>query len=136
MYVRFSGKLTIPMSTRYELVSAVLADVTRSGRPVITRTEDVDAEFGGADEFLLALHHRWSTAVLAHVDRLIEEEPADVESAFADLCQELAARQPALRLLLDAHAARPSLATAEEALRQTLRRDLGLTGLLRWPEVA
>jgi hypothetical protein len=117
------------MFTKFQLVSAVLSDVARTGRPAVTRGAEVAALFGGTDEFLLAVHYRWSTAVTAHVDALLEDPPADLESAYADLCLDLAAKRPSLRALLDAYAANPAVLAAETALARRMRRDLGLERL-------
>lgn len=127
--MRFAEKVTNAVFTRFQLVSAVLSDVAHTGRPVVTRGGEVAALFGGIDEFLLAVHHRWSTAVLAHVDALLEDPPADLESAYADLCLDLAVKRPSLRALLDAYAADPALAAAETALARRLQEDLGLRPL-------
>lgn len=114
------------MYTRFRLVSAVLSDVARTGRPVVTRSDAVAALFGSTDEFLLAVHHRWRTAVTAHVDALLEDPPADLEAAYVDLCLDLAAKRASLRALLDAYATNPALAAADAAFTERIQEDLGL----------
>lgn len=127
--MRFSEEVTNAVYTRFQLVSVVLSDVARTGRPVVTRSDEVAALFGSTDDFLLAVHHRWATAVTAHVDALLEDPPADLESAYVDLCLDLATKRPSLRALLDAYAANPTLAAAETALTRRMQRDLGLRRL-------
>jgi hypothetical protein len=119
-------KETNAMSSKFRRVADVLDGVARTGRPDGARLDAVAAEFGGLDAFLLALHHRWWTAVYAHLDALLEDPPADFEAGVARLWADMAARQPGLRVLLDAHAARPALAAAERGQRERLRADLGV----------
>lgn len=61
---------------------------------------DVERLFGSEEGLLLALQHRWMTALTARLDQAhYEGVPAEVAVA------ELAAQQPGLRALLDAGAA-------------------------------
>ncbi len=99
---------------RYRLVEAVLDGVRRSGTPAVPaalRTE-VDAEFGDLDGLLLAVAHRWHTALLAHLDAVLEDDPPDLPAAVSELWQAQARVHSASRSLLDAHADRPPLVAA------------------------
>jgi hypothetical protein len=111
---------------RQRVLTAVLAEVARSGRPVISRPDEVTAEFGDVDGFLLALHARWATAVHAHLDAVLEDPPDDVPTAVAQLWRALATRHAPLRALLDASSTRPAVRAADERLRRSLLRDLGV----------
>jgi hypothetical protein len=114
------------MSPKFLLVREVLAEVARTGRPEITRLAEVEAAFGSLDAFLLALHHRWRTAVFAHLDALLEERAEDLEAAVRALWTDPATGGRGLRAVLTAHAERPALADAHERDRRLVRRDLGV----------
>ena len=62
---------------------------------------DIDRLFGGCEGLLLSLQHRWLTALTAKLDQA-DHDGVPAEQARA----ELAARQPGLRVLLDAAARR------------------------------
>jgi hypothetical protein len=112
------------MSPKFLMVRKVLAEVVRTGRPEITHRGDVEAAFGSVDAFLLALHHRWRTALFAHLDALLEDPPADFDAAVVALWTDPATGGRGLRALLDAHD--PALATAQERDRLLVLRDLGV----------
>lgn len=99
---------------RYLLIEAVLDGVRRSGTPTVPADlrPEVDAEFGDLDGLLLAVAHRWHTALLAHVDAVLEDDPPDLTAAVTELWQAQARIHAASRALLDAHASRPPLAAA------------------------
>lgn len=101
----------------------VLADMARTGHPVVTRRAEVEAEFGDLDTFLLALHHRWWTALEARVDGVLEDEPPDPGGAVAAAATRLAGPD---RLLLDAYAERPALGAAERVRRRRLADLAGI----------
>jgi hypothetical protein len=126
VYVTVRALETDAMSPKFLLVREVLAAVARSGSPEITRTAEVDEAFGGLDAFLLALHHRWSTAVFAHLDALIEDEPDDLDHAVRMLWTDPATGGRGLRAVLDAYADHPALAAAYERDRRRVGRDLGV----------
>ncbi|GAA5116499.1 hypothetical protein [Pseudonocardia adelaidensis] len=118
------------MSPKFLLVREVLAEAARTGRPEITRRGEVEAAFGSVEAFLLALHHRWRTALLARVDSLLENAPADSPADF-DAAVVAAWTDPAtggrgLRAVLDAHADTPALAAAQERERRLVRRTVGV----------
>lgn len=118
------------MSPKFLLVREVLAEAARTGRPEITRRSDVEAAFGSVDAFLLALHHRWRTALLARLDALIENTPADSPADF-DAAVVAAWTDPTtggrgLRALLDAHADSPALTAAQERERRFVQRTVGV----------
>ncbi|OZM75838.1 hypothetical protein [Pseudonocardia sp. MH-G8] len=114
------------MSTKFRLVTEVLAEVARTGRPEIARTDEVRETFGSVEAFLLALHHRWRTALVAHLDTLLEDPPADLDAAVHALWADPGLGGRGLRPLLDAHAGHPALAAAQERERVLVRRDLGV----------
>jgi ATP adenylyltransferase len=62
---------------------------------------DIDRLFGGYEGLLLSLQHRWLTALTAKLDQA-DHDGVPAEQARA----ELAAREPGLRVLLDAAARR------------------------------
>jgi hypothetical protein len=114
------------MSLNFRLVTEVLHDAARTGRARIDRVEEVEAAFGSVDAFLLAAHHRWRTAFLAHLDALIEDPPDDSDGAVLALWNDPTTGGRGLRALLDAHADRPGLAAAHEQDRLLVRRDIGV----------
>lgn len=117
------------MSPKFLLVREVLAETARTGRPEITRRGDVEAAFGSVEAFLLALHHRWRTALLARLDALIENIPADppdFDAAVVAAWTDPTTGGRGLRALLDAHADVPALAAAQEGERRRVARDLGV----------
>lgn len=114
------------MSTKFRLVTEVLAEVVRTGRPVITLVAEVEAAFGDLEAFLLALHHRWRTAFFARLDALLEDPPDDFAAAVAALWSDPALGGAGLRPLLDAHADHPALAAADAQERALIARDLGV----------
>jgi hypothetical protein len=110
---------------RYRLVTAVLKDVAATGDPtVVRRHPDATATLGDLDALLLAVHARWSTAVLTRVDDVLESDPADPAVALAVALCELDAALPGARLLLDGHATRPALRAAQARLRSRIHDDL------------
>ena len=114
------------MSPKFLLIREVLADTVRTGRPEITRRGEVEATFGGVEAFLLALHHRWRTALFARLDALLEDPPADLDASTVALWTDPTTGGRGLRALLDAHAHSPALTAAQERERQLVLRDLGV----------
>jgi hypothetical protein len=127
VYVTVAALETDVMSPKFLLVREVLAEVARTGRPEITRRDDVVAAFGGAEAFLLALHHRWRTAFFARLDALLEDSPADLDARVAQLWADPSTGGRGVRALLDAHADVPALAAAQAAERELVRRTTGVT---------
>lgn len=125
---------------RYRLIEAVLDAVRRSGRPVVPAAlrDQVDAEFGGLDGLLLAVAHRWHTALVAHLDAVLDSGPAELTDAVEELWRSQARVHATSRALLDAHADRPALIAATARQRRhvlaTTRRfpDLALDGQVEW----
>ncbi len=126
MYVTVTALETDAMSTKFRLVTEVLAEVVRTGRPEIAPVAEVQAAFGDLEAFLLALHHRWRTAFFARLDALLEDAPDDFEAAVAALWSDPTLGGPGLRPLLDAHADHPALAAADAQERLLVARDLGV----------
>ncbi|MQA14860.1 MAG: hypothetical protein GEV09_12005 [Pseudonocardiaceae bacterium] len=87
---------------------------------------EVDTEFGGLDGLLLAAAHRWYTALHAHLDAVLEQHPAHLPTAVAELWRALERTHPACRALLDAHGDRPVLATVEARQRRMLLDTTGV----------
>jgi hypothetical protein len=114
------------MSPKFLLVREVLAEVVRTGRPEITRPDEVEAAFGSVEAFLLALHHRWRTALFARIDGLLERSPADLEAAVVAAWTDPTTGGRGLGALLDAYADMPALAAAQERERRLLQRTLGV----------
>jgi len=114
------------MSTKFRLVTEVLAEVARTGRPEIRRIDEVREVFGSVDAFLLAVHHRWRTALTARLDALLEDPPTDLDAAVHALWTDPGLGGRGLRSLLDAHAEHPALAAAQDRERLLVRRDLGV----------
>lgn len=111
---------------RNQLLDTVLADVTRTGLPLVTRIDEANATFGGVDAFLLAAQHRWYTAFYAHLDAVLEDPGNDAGESVARMWGSVAASHPALRALLDAYAERPALAAVDAQHRDRVRRDVGV----------
>ncbi|WP_163512727.1 hypothetical protein [Fodinicola acaciae] len=101
---------------RTDLLNAVLEHVSRTGSPQVPAAylTEIDDEFGGLDDFLLAVHQRWSTAFAARLDAVLEESPEDLPAALARLHTDLAAVRPALRAVLDNYHDNKALAAAED----------------------
>ncbi len=116
------------MSPKFLLVREVLAEAARTGRPEITRRDEVEAAFGGVEAFLLALHHRWRTALLARLDALLEGagSPDDFDAAVVAAWNDPTTGGRGVRALLDAHADHPALAAAQERERRLVQRTLGV----------
>jgi hypothetical protein len=118
------------MSPKFLLVREVLAESVRTGRPEITLRDDVrddvEAAFGSVEAFLMALHHRWRTALLARLDALLENSPADFDAAVVAAWTDPTVGGRGLRALLDAHADTPALAAAQERERELVRRTVGV----------
>jgi hypothetical protein len=118
------------MSPKFLLIREVLAESVRTGRLEITRRGDVESAFGSVEAFLLALHHRWRTALFARLDALLENMPADSYADF-DAAVRAAWTDPTtggrgLRALLDTHADTPALAAAQERERRLVQRTVGV----------
>jgi hypothetical protein len=114
------------MSREFLLIREVLAEVVRTGRPVITRNRDVEAIFGGTEGFLLALHRRWRIALHARLDALLEDPPDDLDASVVALWTDPTVGGRGLRALVDAHLDQPALAAAQERERLAVFRDLGV----------
>jgi hypothetical protein len=101
---------------RADLLNAVLDEVSRTRSPQVAvgLMPDIEEEFGDLDEFLLAVHLRWSTAFAARLDAVLEVAPDDLPAALARLHTDLAAARPALRAVLDNYHDNKALAAAEE----------------------
>ena len=112
------------MRRRSRLISEVLHDVAATGDPSVVHRHPVAETHGDLDTLLLAVHSRWSTAVLARADDVLEADPPDSARALAAALHELDAAQPGVRMLIDGHAARPAVAAAEARLHGRIRADL------------
>jgi hypothetical protein len=123
------------MSPKFLLIREVLAEAVRTGRPEITRRGEVEAAFGSVDAFLLALHHRWRTALFARLDALLEnapaDSPADFDAAVLGAWTDPTTGGRGVRALLDAHADAPALAAAQERERRLVQRTVGIEVPLR-----
>lgn len=110
---------------RYELTQAVLADVTRTGRPDIPAglLGEIDTLYGDLDTFLSDLRRRWYLMFDARLDALLEHPPPDMVRAVVDLRRDLDCEQPAFRLLFEAHPARIAV---DDHHRATLRAATGV----------
>lgn len=133
VYVRDTVKETVIMSANWDevrrrqrLLTAALDDVATCGDPGALDRHPIGETFGNLDGFLLAVHARWATAVLARVDAVLEADPVDPARALGAHLRELAGPFAGTRLLLEAHADRPQLAAAVEQLRSRVLVDLGV----------
>jgi hypothetical protein len=114
------------MTAKFRLITEVLAETVRTGRPEITRRDELVAEFGSVEAFLLALHQRWRTAFFARLDALLEDRPDDLAGAVVALWADPTTGGRGLGALLDAHADEPALAAAQKQEQELLRCDLGI----------
>jgi hypothetical protein len=114
------------MSPKFLLVREVLAEAVRTGRPEVTRRGDVESAFGSVEAFLLALHHRWRTALFARIDALLDDSPTDFDAAVVAAWNDPTTGGRGLRAILDAHADSPALAAAQERERRLVQRTLGV----------
>lgn len=87
--------------------------------------------FGGEDEVLLALHHRWSLRLAGRLELAVddaERDPAiDLVDAVGEAWRETAADNRELRGLLDEHADHPALREVTKAELAMIARTAGLT---------
>jgi hypothetical protein len=109
---------------RYRVMTAVLDDVAATGDPAVVHRHRIEEAFEDLDALLLAVHARWSTAVLARADDVLESDPVDPAQALAAALHELDTALPGARLLIEGHAVRPSVRSAAERLRRRIRADL------------
>lgn len=108
--------------TRSELLLAVVEHVRRTG-DTVAWWGDVPGladEFGSADNVLRALHRRWHVRLLARLDALLEDPPAEMPRAVTTAWEKLAAENPAWRALLHAYRGHPALRDAEARQRRLL----------------
>jgi hypothetical protein len=108
-------------NTTYAELNAVL---DRARRTSVTGTPVTDQQ-------LLALQHRWTTALSARLDQAIEFAGAEpLTDSVAGAWHTLAADHATLRAVLDAHeATSPALAKAQRGEFLMLAMAAGLTGL-------
>lgn len=107
---------------RHRLMGAVLDDIALRADPAIPPglLAEIEAEFGGLDAFLCAVQYRWYNQFDARLDVLLEDEPADLPAAVAELWTRAARAEWPSRLLLDAHAANPALIAGDDHHRGRL----------------
>jgi hypothetical protein len=113
---------------RKSVIEAVLAEVaeTRTGEIPVSWHTEITEVFGGVDEFLLAVHYRWSNTLCARLDALLESPPQDTGAKVRQIWQALAAEQPATVSLLARYADRPPLVTAMRHQQRQLAWALGV----------
>jgi hypothetical protein len=115
--------------TEFRARKAVLDAVLEQARVVgpdhlnIDRVPDVERLFGGGDNVLLALAHKWNTHLQAKLENAIDTG-LDPAAAWT----ELAAEQPTLRAVLDIGARRS--AALREAARGEARTIHATTALV------
>lgn len=112
---------------RYNLVYSV-ADAVALRGPVAVEEwrEPIEREFGDVAGFLRDVQRRWYTAVDAYLDVVLEDEPADMSVAVAEIVQHVSETDRQLRVVLDAFANDPVLAAGDAYHRRAL---LALTGV-------
>lgn len=112
---------------RYDLVYAVADAIALRGPEVIDEWHDeIDEVFDDVAGFLRDVQRRWYTAVDAYLDAVLEEQPADVEAAVAEILGRVSTTDRALRIVLDAFADHPALAEGDAQHRWSL---LAVTGV-------
>ncbi|MFI9811906.1 hypothetical protein [Saccharothrix variisporea] len=111
---------------RRDVLFSALAQVARDGTLVFDRVSGAREVFAGVDDLVLALHHRWSLLLQARID-LALSEPGDPADAVTRAWLALAADEPVLRAVLDAHEHDPVLADAIARENRVLALDAGLT---------
>ena len=102
---------------RRDALDAVLR--AAAGDPTAPLAFDRDL-FASADDLLLALHHRWMQQLTGRLGTALEDSDDDRVETVARTWRALAAEQPALRAVLDAHL------TSTEAIERE-QRLLALT---------
>ncbi|MEV0293091.1 hypothetical protein [Nocardia sp. NPDC050710] len=85
---------------RTEIVHTVLTRAAADpNRPdLFSGIPELERLFGGPEGLLLALRYRWNNHLAAKMDQALVQGQSGIEAYL-----ELAAEQPALRALLDAH---------------------------------
>jgi hypothetical protein len=103
-------------------------DITAAGQSPGSRDGQIPARWwpeirvalGGDGGFAGALYHRWSAALTARLDAVLEARPADLPDAAAQAARLLARERPALFGLLSAYASHPVLAAARVREKDSL----------------
>jgi hypothetical protein len=113
--------MTFTTGTTYAELNAVL---DQARRPSATPVQVTDAQ-------LVALQHRWTTALSARLDEAIEfSHPKEEVEAVANAWRTLAADLDTLRRVLDANeSSSEALASATRSELRMLAVTAGLTGL-------
>lgn len=115
--------------TRRELLEAVCDHVRRTGDPTLPwgTVPGLEEEFGSPEGVLRELHRRWSARLFARLDALLESPDGDADPARAVAAaeDELAAEDPARRVLLEAYRDHPALVAAEQRQRDLLALATG-----------
>jgi hypothetical protein len=113
--------MTTRTKTSYAELNAILVQARRPSATPVQPT----------DEQLLGLQHRWTTALSARLDEVLEFSGTEpLIDAVAQAWRELAAQHDTLRALLDAGESRSSaLAQAQQVEFQMLALASGLSGL-------
>ncbi|MGY1801735.1 hypothetical protein ACI78T_00450 [Blastococcus sp. SYSU D00922] len=78
--------------------------------------------FGDAHELVLAVHQRWQVSLLARLDQVIEDQPADLHRAVLRAVREQSRAMPGFAALLREHADDPVLARAQGRLADDVAR--------------
>ncbi|NUS49679.1 MAG: hypothetical protein HOQ22_01385 [Nocardioidaceae bacterium] len=79
--------------------------------------------FGDDLTLIAALQLRWHTRLAGRIERAIDDEPSDLESAVLTGWLHTAEELAGVRLVLDAYAAEPSSAQMRDALGTARRKE-------------
>ena len=85
---------------RRDVIDAVLA-TTGTIEDAFTQVPDVAAVFADTDELLLALDHKWTRALTAHIGLALSDTERDRVDAVSAAWRRAVADNPTLRRLLD-----------------------------------
>ena len=85
--------------------------------------------FATEDDLLIALHDLWSRRLEARVDLALETDQRPPEESVAAAWRQVAAELPAVRRLLDRHAADPALRASEQHEHRLLALATGRAAL-------
>ncbi|MFT4264583.1 MAG: hypothetical protein QM572_14450 [Nocardioides sp.] len=88
--------------------------------------EGVDEKFDGELDLLCTLQLKWHTRLAGRIERVLMEQPMDLEAGVIDAWHQVADEIPGVRAILDHYVAVPN----DEAMRAAMAKSLGKEHIL------